>query len=76
MKAELEETKELVITLQAMTMDNSQKIMSFALTNDEELLSTEIVDDLEEETPLETNNIELTIKDISLKEIVEQELNQ
>lgn len=76
LKAELEETKELVITLQTMTMDNSQKIMSFALTNSEELLSTEIVDDVEEDTLLETSNIELTIKDISLKEIVEQELNQ
>ena len=47
LKAELEETKELVITLQTMTMDNSQKIMAYGFTNDEQLFSTEIVSDAE-----------------------------
>ena len=53
LKAELEETKELVITLQTMTMDNSQKIMTYGFTNDEQLFSTEIVSDAElEEEPM------------------------
>lgn len=80
LKAELEETKELVITLQTMTMDNSQKIMTYGFTNDEQLFSTEIVSDaeLEEETMPTDNNesVELSISDISLKDLVEQELNQ
>jgi hypothetical protein len=83
LKAELEETKELVITLQTMTMDNSQKIMTYGFTNDEQLFSTEIVSDVEGEEeagvnePTDNNNsVELTISDISLKDLVEQELNQ
>jgi hypothetical protein len=86
LKAELEETKELVITLQTMTMDNSQKIMSYGFTNDEQLFSTEIVSDAELEGESEFNDaseqvltkesIELSISDISLKDLVEQELNQ
>jgi hypothetical protein len=84
LKAELEETKELVITLQTMTMDNSQKIMAYGFTNDEQLFSTEIVSDaeLEEESGVnETSeqvneSVELSISDISLKDLVEQELNQ
>lgn len=83
LKAELEETKELVITLQTMTMDNSQKIMTYGFTNDEQLFSTEIVSDAElEEETVPTNSeqvnesVELSISDISLKDLVEQELNQ
>lgn len=80
LKAELEETKELVITLQTMTMDNSQKIMSYGFTNDEQLFSTEIVSDaeLEEESGPTDNNesVELSVGDVSLKDLVEQELNQ
>jgi hypothetical protein len=80
LKSELDETKELVITLQNITMDNSQKIMSFAFTNDEQLFSTEIVDD--EEVELEDAEVEVEVEaiavvdaDIGLKELVEQELN-
>ena len=85
LKAELEETKELVITLQTMTMDNSQKIMTYGFTNDEQLFSTEIVSDAELEgeefvnEPSEqvvNESVELSISDISLKDLVEQELNQ
>jgi hypothetical protein len=84
LKAELEETKELVITLQTMTMDNSQKIMAYGFTNDEQLFSTEIVSDAEGEEESGVNadseqvneSVELTISDISLKDLVEQELNQ
>lgn len=84
LKAELEETKELVITLQTMTMDNSQKIMAYGFTNDEQLFSTEIVSDAELEgeesgvnEPTDNNaSVELSISDISLKDLVEQELNQ
>jgi len=85
LKAELEETKELVITLQTMTMDNSQKIMTYGFTNDEQLFSTEIVSDaeLEEESGLNDSeqvinneSVELSVGDVSLKDLVEQELNQ
>jgi hypothetical protein len=89
LKAELEETKELVITLQTMTMDNSQKIMAYGFTNDEQLFSTEILSDAEGEEESGVNDdsaqvlnnesgqsIELSISDISLKDLVEQELNQ
>jgi hypothetical protein len=86
LKAELEETKELVITLQTMTMDNSQKIMTYGFTNDEQLFSTEIVSDaeLDDESGLNdasaqvlnNQSVELSISDISLKDMVEQELNQ
>jgi len=86
LKAELEETKELVITLQTMTMDNSQKIMAYGFTNDEQLFSTEIVSDAEgeeesgvnadSEQVLNNESVELSISDISLKDLVEQELNQ
>ncbi len=86
LKTELEETKELVITLQTMTMDNSQKIMAYGFTNDEQLFSTEIVSDAELEGEEESgvnesseqvlNNVDLSISDISLKDLVEQELNQ
>ena len=80
LKSELDETKELVITLQNITMDNSQKIMTFAFTNDEQLFSTEIVDD-EEEAELEvvvseTEDVEEVVeKELGLKDLVEQELN-
>ncbi len=91
LKAELEETKELVITLQTMTMDNSQKIMAYGFTNDEQLFSTEILSDAEGEEEgeldgefvndvsahvLNNQSVELSISDISLKDLVEQELNQ
>jgi hypothetical protein len=87
LKSELDETKELVITLQNITMDNSQKIMTFAFTNDDQLFSindeeaveaeadaehVSIVSDSEEvDEPKEVNEP----KELGLKEIVEQELN-
>jgi hypothetical protein len=86
LKSELDETKELVITLQNITMDNSQKIMSFAFTNDDQLFSTEIVDDDEavlEDDVLEPDTVvseadeveEVVEKELGLKDLVEQELN-
>ena len=88
LKTELDETKELVITLQNITMDNSQKIMSFAFTNDEQLFSTEIVDDedVEVEVDVEVEEVaesdadvdEVVVvleKELGLKDLVEQELN-
>jgi hypothetical protein len=64
LKNDLDETKELVITLQNITMDNSQKIMSFAFTNDSQLFSTEIVDDEDVE------------EEVDVKEEVEEEVSE
>jgi len=86
LKTELDETKELVITLQNITMDNSQKIMTFAFTNDEQLFSTEIVDDDEDvevevdvdvaESEADIDEVVVVIeKELGLKDLVEQELN-
>ncbi len=83
LKNELDETKELVITLQNITMDNSQKISTFAFTNDDQLFSTEVVDDEEEDSAAEINaESSISVPDesidtsiVSLKDLVEQELN-
>lgn len=85
LKSELDETKELVITLQNITMDNSQKISTFAFTNDDQLFSTEIVEDSEdivddsevvlEESEVADNSVLEVDSSISLKDLVEQELN-
>jgi hypothetical protein len=45
-------------------MDNSQKIMSFAFTNDSQLFSTEIVDDEDVE------------EEVDVKEEVEEEVSE
>jgi hypothetical protein len=86
LKTELDETKELVITLQNITMDNSQKISTFAFTNDDQLFSTEIVEDdvlvedselIQEHTLLEdivSENV-IDTNAVSLKDFVAQELN-
>jgi len=87
LKSELDETKELVITLQNITMDNSQKIMSFAFTNDDQLFSTEVEDDDVEESVVESvvsvsisdsvseSGVDSEVAELGLKELVEQELN-
>jgi len=85
LKSELDETKELVITLQNITMDNSQKIMSFAFTNDDQLFSTEVEDDDVEEPVVESvmsvsdsvseSGVDSEVAELGLKELVEQELN-
>jgi hypothetical protein len=87
LKSELDETKELVITLQNITMDNSQKIMSFAFTNDDQLFSTEVEDDDVEESVVESavsvsisdsvseSRVDSEVAELGLKELVEQELN-
>jgi hypothetical protein len=86
LKSELDETKELVITLQNITMDNSQKIMSFAFTNDEQLFSTEVIEDIDsdEQTELDAElnekvneNEEVKELDVGtdLQNLVEMELN-
>jgi hypothetical protein len=86
LKNELDETKELVITLQNITMDNSQKISTFAFTNDDQLFSTEVVDDEEEDSAVVETEIDaessisvtedsIDTNAVSLKDLVEQELN-
>jgi len=77
LKAELVETKELLAALQAMSMDNSQKI--FELMSGEQLLTDGNLDeDLEEEADLEIESEEVDevlITGNSLKGLIEQELN-
>ena len=85
LKSELDETKELVITLQNITMDNSQKILTFAFTNDDQLFSTEVEDDDVEEPVVESaisdsvseseSGVDSEVAELGLKELVEQELN-
>ena len=85
LKSELDETKELVITLQNITMDNSQKILTFAFTNDDQLFSTEVEEDDVEEPVVESvisdsvseseSGVDSEVAELGLKELVEQELN-
>jgi hypothetical protein len=75
LKSELAETKELLAALQAMSMDNSQKI--FELMSGEQM----ITDDNLDEEDLEVDDVaseevgELLISGNSLKGLIEQELN-
>ena len=76
LKAELVETKELLAALQAMSMDNSQKI--FELMSGEQLLIDGNVDEDLEVDEVESEDVdgeELVISGNSLKGLIEQELN-
>ena len=86
LKTELVETKELVIVLQNLTMDNSNKILAFNSIygmNDsseqeqelleEELLEEELEEDLEED--FEAFEASEEIVGTNLKELIEQEFN-
>jgi len=78
LRAELEETKELVLALQNITMDNSQKLLSLSL-NEEQLLDgfEQTLDEglnEEDDEPLDASLIDSTdISIIDLKELVKQE---
>jgi hypothetical protein len=77
LKSELAETKELLAALQAMSMDNSQKI--FELMSGEQLTTDDNLDegDLEVDDVVseEVDGEELVISGNSLKGLIEQELN-
>lgn len=76
LKSELAETKELLAALQAMSMDNSQKI--FELMSGEQLLTDGNVDEDLEVDEVESEEVdgeELVITGNSLKGLIEQELN-
>ena len=85
LKTELVETKELVIVLQNLTMDNSNKILAFnsiygmndsseqELEQEEELLEEELEEDLEED--FEAFEASEEIVGTNLKELIEQEFN-
>ena len=76
LKSELAETKELLAALQAMSMDNSQKI--FDIMSGEQLLTDgNVEEDLEvdEVESEEVDGEELVITGNSLKGLIEQELN-
>jgi hypothetical protein len=76
LKTELVETKELLAALQAMSMDNSQKI--FELMSGEQLLIDGNVDEDLEVDEVESEDVdgeELVISGNSLKGLIEQELN-
>ena len=80
LRSELEETKELVIALQNLTMDNSQKLLAISMSSDQllegfdqpvdmdaEMEACEIVDE-ELVEPADSSAIDL-------KELVKQEFN-
>jgi len=74
LKAELAETKEFLAALQAMSMDNSQKI--FELMSGEQLTTDGNVDEDLEVDDVESEEVdELLITGNSLKGLIEQELN-
>lgn len=75
LKSELAETKELLAALQAMSMDNSQKI--FELMSGEQLTTDDNLDegDLEVDDVASEEVGELLISGNSLKGLIEQELN-
>lgn len=76
LKSELAETKELLAALQAMSMDNSQKI--FEIMSGEQMITDEdgLEEDLDAELEVESEEVgELLITGNSLKGLIEQELN-
>jgi hypothetical protein len=78
LRAELEETKELVLALQNITMDNSQKLLALSL-NEEQLLDgfEQTLDEglnEEDDEQLDASLVDSTdISIIDLKELVKQE---
>jgi hypothetical protein len=80
LKNELNETKELLVALQNLTMDNSQKILSFSLLNDsiEGEAFVDYNDDLEVNEIQEDDNDNDEQNEIvgtNLKELIENEMN-
>jgi hypothetical protein len=85
LRNDLEETKELVIALQNLTMDNSQKLLAFDMSNDHVLDGfDQSLNDMEDEhvvTDEPAFSAEAVTDDIKgdsvadLKEMVKQEFN-
>ena len=82
LRNDLEETKELVIALQNLTMDNSQKLLAFDMSNDHVLDGfDQSLNDMEDEHAV-TDEPVVTAEDVvegdtvtDLKEMVKQEFN-
>ena len=82
LRNELEETKELVLALQNITMDNSQKLLSLSI-NDEQVLDgfEETLDDTDNADNADivteyAEDMEASVTSIiNLKELVKQEFN-
>ncbi len=79
-RSELEETKELVIALQNLTMDNSQKLLAISMSSDQLLEGFDQPVDMDAEMEAgETVDEELVEQSdsgaIDLKELVKQEFN-
>lgn len=82
LRNDLEETKELVIALQNLTMDNSQKLLAFDMSNDHVLDGfDQSLNDMEDEHVV-TDEPAVTAEDVvdgdavtDLKEMVKQEFN-
>jgi phosphoglucomutase len=80
LRTELEETKELVIALQNLTMDNSQKILAISMSSDQLLEGFDQTEDMDADMEaVETVGEELVepadSTAIDLKELVKQEFN-
>ena len=80
LRSELEETKELVIALQNLTMDNSQKLLAISMSSDQLLEGFDQPVDMDAEMEAgETVDEELVepadSSAIDLKELVKQEFN-
>ena len=80
LRSELEETKELVIALQNLTMDNSQKLLAISMSSDQLLEGFDQPIDMDAEMEAgETVDEELVEQTdsgaIDLKELVKQEFN-
>jgi hypothetical protein len=83
LRNDLEETKELVIALQNLTMDNSQKLLAFDMSSDHVLDGfDQSLNDMEDEHAVVTDEPAVTDETVAnsdavtdLKEMVKQEFN-
>jgi len=84
LKTDLNETKELLVALQNLTMDNSNKILAFnsVFNNDSTFLDDNLENDVEQDfdiaendTSLDTDLNSSEIMGTNLKELIEQEFN-
>ena len=74
LKKELEATKEVLVLLQNITMDNSQKIMNFSLNNElDENVDLEAEYNFDEEINVDPDQNEII--GTNLKELIETEIN-
>jgi len=76
LRTELEETKELVIALQNLTMDNSQKILAISMSSDQLLEGFDQPEDMDASEVVDEELVEPADSTaIDLKELVKQEFN-